>query len=188
MIGIVLRLATLLSFLAERMRILVLSVILAFGPALASCSSLGTLQVQVNDARIVEREGRDLVVELITNRELQSLNGSRWAVNVNLDYSVDDNRPVKLTTDAKDYDLGSITYTRPFNAFFINSIPMGGGEFKSRWRIHLRDRMDVSPAIYEYCLVDGEEHVIWLEVYGASYSGGYLRSNTLMLKVPPSNH
>jgi hypothetical protein len=33
-------------------------------------------------------------------------------------------------------------------------------------------------------LTDGKEHTVTFEVYGASYSGGFLRSNPVVVRFP----
>ena len=161
----------------------IVSLVLPLWASMTGCCTGGTLQVRTTGARVVEWKATYLIVELITDLDVVPLEKSKWAVNVQLIYCVDDNQPVRIAPDSKDYDLASITYTRPFSAILVDSVPIREGEFRSRWRINLTDRIDVSPVIYEYSLTDGKDHVMRLEVYGASYIGGFLRSNPVTIQV-----
>lgn len=154
---------------------------MALGAGLAGCS--GTLDVRISDARVVGEEVKCLLVEVTTDRDVVALEGSKWAAVVLLCYSVDGNKPVKVDSNAMDYDLRSITYTRPFLAQLVNRGTSAGDAYVSRWMLRLSDSMNVSPMVFEYRLDDGNTHTLTFEVYGASYSGGYLRSNPVTITV-----
>lgn len=151
----------------------------------AAATGCGTLHVKAIDVRVLEEREEFVVVQLVTDQNVSVLNGSKWAAQVRLCYSVDDNKPVKVDEDAPNYDLTSITYTRPFGAQIVEEDAAFGRHFVSRWKLRREDKVDISPVVYAYSLRDGKEHMVTFEVYGASYSGGYLRSNPVTVKFPP---
>jgi hypothetical protein len=142
-----------------------------------------SLQVIIQSVEIDREDSDQLTVILKTDKDFPALQGGDYSRNIMVTYSVDENASsAPHPYDLSRYDLQSITFQRPFIAVQTGPTERDGPWYVTHWIIPLRGESQIPPLNFEYSLDDGKQHVIHVEIYGADYTGGYVRSNVIDLK------
>jgi hypothetical protein len=139
-------------------------------------STTGCANVEITNTRVTAITSDQLVIEVVTSKDLREFDKTYYADHVHLAYRPDN------TLVSSDFQNPGKPWAFPFSATIGESLACGPQRYCSEWNIPLVDSSNLDLNKYTYELREGVE--VHLRLGGGSMGGGRLLSNVVVMKVP----
>jgi len=139
-------------------------------------STTGCAHVEITNTRVMAITSNQLVIEVVTSKDLRLFDKTYYADHVYLSYRPDN------TLVSSEFQNPSKPWAFPFSATIGESLECGPRRYCSKWNIPLADSSDLDLNKYTFELQEGVE--LRLRLGGGSMGGGRLLSNVVVMKVP----
>jgi hypothetical protein len=132
--------------------------------------------VKIIETRVTATTPDQLVVEVVTSKDLREFDKTYYADHVYLSYRPDN------TSVSSEFQNPSKPWAFPFDARIGESRTCGPRRYCSNWNIPIADSSNLDLNKYSYKLHEGDE--VRLKLGGGSMGGGRLVSNVVVMRVP----